>query len=209
MKHNINCPCGNNFPISYEEEIDIEQDSEHLEKILSGSFMSYKCPACGKKHKPEFKIMITWKSKNLKLEVLTEMDRGEFYRRKKDNFNKKPELYETIIGFPEMADRLSVIKDTLEPMVIEALKSYLLVKAEENYPDKDINVWYHGKGPAGIEFHIDGIRPDEVAVMRIPNELYDKTASEYKKNPKSEPFESLRIRSYVSVQNLLRHDALK
>jgi hypothetical protein len=208
MKHNINCPCGNNFQISYKEDIDIDQNSEQLEKILDGSFMSYSCPECRKKHKPEFKIMIIWKSKNLNFEVLPEMDRGEFYLRKKEKSNL-PASCETIIGFPEMADRLAVIKDDLEPIVIEALKYYLLVKAEENYPDKDINAWYHGKGPAGIEFHLDGIRTDEVAVMRIPNELYSKTASDYKKNPKSEPFTSLRIRSYVSVQNLLRHDALK
>lgn len=204
MKHNINCPCGNNFPISYEEEIDIDENAEHLEKILNGTFMSYNCPACRKKHKPEFRIMIIWKSKNLKLEVLPEMDRGEFYRRKKENLP-----YETIISFPEMADRLSVIKDGCEPIVIEALKSYLLAKAEENYPDRDINVWYYNNGPAGIEFHLDGIRADEVAVMRIPHELYDKTAADYRKNPKSEPFSSLRVRSYISVQNMLRSDALK
>ena len=206
MKHNITCPCGNNFPISYEEEIEIDENDEYLEKIFNGTFMSYNCPACKKKHKPEFRIMVIWKSKSLRLEVLPEMDRGEFYRRKKDNQDKK---YETIIGFPEMADRLSVIKDGLEPIVIEVLKSYLLVKADENYPGKEINAWYYGTGPAGIEFHLDGIRKDEVAVMRIPRDLYDKTEADYRKNPKSGHFTSLRVRSYLSVQNMLRHDALK
>ena len=204
MKHNINCPCGNNFPISYEEEVDIDENEEYLDKILDGSFMSYNCPACKKKHKPEFRIMINWKSKNTKLEVLPEMDRGEFYRRKKENLP-----YDTIISFPELSDRLAVIKDGLDPMVIEALKSYLLAKAEENYPDREINAWYHGNGQAGIEFHLDGIRADEVAVMRIPKDLYDKTSADYQKNPKSEPFSLLRVRSYISVQNMLRHDALK
>jgi hypothetical protein len=60
-----------------------------------------------------------------------------------------------------------------------------------------------------IEFHLDGIRKNEVAVIRIPHELYDKTAVDYKKNPKSELFSSLRIRSYMSVQNIMRHDTLK
>jgi len=204
MKHNINCPCGNNFQIAYEEEIDIDENTECLEKILNGTFMNYTCPLCKKKHKPEFRIMIIWKSKNIKLEVLPEMDRGEFYRRKKENLP-----YETIISFPEMSERLSVIKDSLEPIVIEALKSYLLAKAEEDYPDRDINVWYYNNGPAGIEFHIDGIRANEVAVVRIPRELYDKTTADYKKNPKAEPFNSLQVRSYISVQNMLRSDALK
>ena len=209
MKHNITCPCGNNFPISYEEEIDIDENDEYLEKIFNGTFMSYNCPACKKKHKPEFGIMVIWKSKGLRLEVLPEMDRGGFYRRKKEAQDRKSAAYETIISFPEMADRLAVIKDGLEPIVIEVLKSYLLAKADENYPDKEINAWYHGTGPAGIEFHLDGIRKDEVAVMRIPQDLYDKTAADYRKNPKSGIFSSLRVRSYLSVQNMLRHDALK
>lgn len=204
MKKNINCPCGSNFSISYEEEIDLEQNLEYLEKILNGTFMSYDCSSCRKKHKPEYRIMVIWKSKNLKLEVLPEMERGEFYRRKNENVS-----FETVIGFPEMSDRLAVIKDDLEPIIIETLKSYLLAKAEENYPEKEINAWYHGKGPSGIEFHLDGIRQEEVAVMRIPDELYAKTLSDYRKHPKSEVFASLRVHSYLSVQNMLRPDALK
>jgi hypothetical protein len=204
MKKNIKCPCTNNFSVEIDEEIDLDQNPNSLEEILNGTFMSFKCPACGKKHKPEYKIMVLWKSKKLKLEVLPELDRGEFYRRKKE-----AQDIETIIGFPEMSDRLAVIKDDLEPLIIETLKSYLLAKAEENYPGKDINAWYHGKGPAGIEFHLDGIRADEVAVMRVPYEIYERTGDDYKKHPKNELFSSLRVSSYLSVQNILRPDALK
>jgi hypothetical protein len=204
MKKNITCLCGSSFSIETEEEFDLDQEPQTLEKIFYGTFMSYDCPYCGKKHKPEYRIMLSWKSKNLKMEVIPELDRGEFYRNK-----KAVTQAETVIGFPEMADRLAVIKDSLEPIVIETLKSYLLAKAEENYPDNDINVWYHAKGPSGIEFHLDGIRADEVAVMRIPQEMYDKTYDDYKKHPKKDIFTSLRVRSYLSVQNILRHEALK
>ena len=203
MKQNINCPCGNNLTVEYEEEIDLDSDPQKLDAILNGSFMSYDCSACNKKHKTEYKIMIIWNSKKLKMEVLPEMERGEFYR-KKENFD-----HEIIISFPEMADRLAVIKDDLEPVVIETLKSYLYAKAEENYPDKDVDVWYYCKGDEGIEFHIDGIRNNEVAVMRIPLELYNKTLEDYRKQPKGESFASLRVRNYLSVQNILRHDLLK
>lgn len=204
MKQNINCPCGKNISIDIEEEVNIDENPSSLEKILDGTFMSFSCPACRKLHKPEYKIMIIWKSKNLKMEVLPELDRGGFYRNKKNNIQ-----HETIISFPEMADRLAVIKDDLEPVIIETLKSYLLAKADENYPEKEINVWYHGKGQAGIEFHLSGIRAGEVAVMRVPQEVYEKSLSDYKQRPKSELFSSLRVRSYMSVQNILRPDALK
>jgi len=204
VKKTINCLCGSSFSIEFEEEIDLDQEPDVLEKILNGTFMSFVCPHCTKKHKPEFKIRLVWKSKNLKLEVLPELDRGEFYRKKTEKAQ-----FETVIGFPEMADRLSVVKDSLEPIVIETIKSYLLAKAEENYPDNDINVWYNSRGPSGIEFHLDGIRAEEVAVMRLPQEMYEKTLEDYKKHPKKDIFTSLRVRSYVSVQNMLRHDALK
>jgi hypothetical protein len=204
VKLNINCLCGTNIQIEYDEEIDLDQNPEILNLIFKGTFMNYKCSFCGKNHKPEYKIIIIWKSKNLKMEVLPELNRGEFYRNKKEISNT-----ETIIGFPEMADRLSVINDDVEPVVIETLKSFLLDKAEENYPDKEINVWYHCRGENGIEFHLDGIRPGEVAIMRIPLEMYQKTMDDYKKHPKNEIFTSLRVRSYLSVQNILRPDVLK
>jgi len=204
MKQEIACPCGNIFSIDIEEEIDLDLKPEYLDNILNGTFMSYNCTVCQKKHKPEFRIVIIWKSKKLRLEVLPELERGEFYRRKKE---KTP--YETVIGFPEMADRLAVIKNNLEPVIIETLKSYLLAKADENYPDKEINAWYYGISSEGIEFHLEGIRKDEVAVMRIPREFYEKTLQDYKKHPKSETFKSLRISSYLSVQNILCPDALR
>lgn len=204
MKKNIICPCGTSIQMEYEEEVDIDNRKDSLENIFNGTFMSYNCSFCGKKHKPEFKISLVWKSKNYKLEVYPELERGEFYRNKKENSS-----FETVISFPEMADRLSVINDDLEPVVIETLKSFLLAKAAENYPDNDINVWYHNKGSNGIEFHLDGIRPDEVAVMRIPMDMYEKTLDDYRKRPKNDIFTSLRVRSYLSVQNILRPDVLK
>jgi hypothetical protein len=208
MKHNITCLCGRSFSIDIEEEINLDNSPDQLEKICNGTFMSFDCPDCGKKHKPEYVINLVWKSKNINLEVLPELDRGEFYRRNKDK-SFKDNSYETIIGYPEMADRITVIKDDLEPVVIEAIKSFLLAKAEETYPDKEINAWYITKTPKGIEFHLEGIKQDEVAVMIVPYEIYEKTQADYKKRPKNDIFTSLRHRTYLSVQNLYRHDALK
>jgi len=209
MKQKINCFCGNNFSVEIEEEIDLDEKPAFLNEILNGTFMSFTCPACGKKHKPEYKIMINWKSKNFKFEVLPEMERGEFYRDKKRKASSDKIPLETIIGYPEMADRLSVIKDDLEPMAVETLKYYLLVKAEENYPDREINAWYYKNGDESIEFHLDGIKADEVAVMKVPKQVYEKTVEDYKKHPKNDIYASMRVRSYLSVQNLFRHDALK
>jgi hypothetical protein len=145
-----------------------------------------------------------WPGRKLRIEALPELDRGEYYRRKNDLPGT-----ETVIGYPELADRVAVIRDGLEPAAVEALKYYLLLKAEETYPDEEISVWYQNKGPETIEFHLHGIRDGEVAVSRIPLELYEKTLADLKKHPKGEVYSALRFRSYLSIQNMIRPEELK
>jgi hypothetical protein len=204
MKQKIPCPCDNTFSVDVPEEIDLDQDPKYLDEILDGSFMNFTCPSCGKKHKPEFPVTLQWPGRNLRFEILPELERGEFYRRKKD-----PPGTETLIGYPEMAERLAVIRDDLEPAAVEALKYYLLAKAEESYPDQEIGIWYQNKGPEHIEFHLHGIREGEVAVSRVPLSTYGRTLEDYKKHPRGEIYRALRCRSYLSVQNMLRPEELK
>ena len=115
-------------------------------------------------------------------------------------------------------------------MAVEAIKYFLYVKAEENYPDEEMEIWYsgliNGKSPRGaagptdlqsatsdaaqfLEFHIHGIIENEVAVMKVPFSLYEKNLEDFKKNPKSEIFAALRVRSYLSVKNMMRPEELK
>jgi hypothetical protein len=204
MKRDITCPCGRGFSVEAEEEIDLDSFPDYIGKITDGSFMNFPCPACGKNHKPEFPVTIRWPSKNSAFEVLPELDRGEFYRRKKD-----PPGLETIIGYPELSDRVAIIRDGLEPAAIETLKYYLLLKAEEDYPEREISIWYQGKSADSIEFHLHGLRSGEVAVSRVPLPVYEKTLDDFRQRPKSEVFASLRTRTYLSVQNILRPDELK
>ena len=222
MKQKITCFCDNIFDVETLEEINLDIDSESLDSILDGSFMNFTCPRCGKKHKPEFKLSLLWPSKKIRFEVFPELDRGEFYRRKKQQADKKSYPLETIIGYPEMAERLSVIRDGYEPMAVEALKYYLYLKAEEQYPDDEFEIWYFETGSSDktgssagketektLEFHLHGIRESEVAVMKIPVSIYEKTLDDYRKHPKSEIFSALRVRSYLSVKNMMRPEELK
>ena len=210
MKRKITCFCDNTFDVEVPEEIDLDKNQEYLNEILEGSFFSFVCQSCNKKHKPEFPLILLWPSRKTRFEVFTELDRGEFYRRKKPPKYKDSLNLETLIGYPEMADRLAVIMNGLEPMVVEALKYYLHLKAEEQNPDKEVNIWYYNSDAQGsLEFHIHGIRENEVALMKIPLGLYEKNLGDYKNNPKSEIYKSLRVRSYLSVKNTMRPDELK
>jgi len=214
MKRKIPCLCDKVFEVEVPEEINLDTNPAYLDEIKNGSFFNFSCPACGKKHKPEFPLSILWPSKKLVFEVLPELERGGFYRRKKNA--KQKDAAETIIGYPEMADRLTVIHDGFEPAPIEAIKYYLQLKAEEQYPDEELEIWYFGFSRGGdqlgienyLEFHIHGIKENEVAVMKVPLSLYDKTLHDYKSNPKKEIFSILRVQTYLSVRNTMRHETL-
>jgi hypothetical protein len=220
MTQKIPCLCDDSFTVEIPQEVDLDAEPKLLDEILDGTFLNFTCPSCGKKHKPEFAITISWPSKKVCLEVLVELDRGEFYRRKKEKAKTGPLKKETVIGYPELADRLLVYRDGLEPAAIEAIKYYLHLKAEEKYPDEEMSIWYsrrnHGNAdPAGfaptesLEFHIHGIKEGEVAVMKVPYSLYEKTLTDYKKHPKNEIFTALKHRTYLSVKNMMRPEALK
>jgi hypothetical protein len=209
VKRKIPCFCDNTFDIDAPDEIDLDSNPGYFEEIQNGTFMNFTCPACGKKHKPEFPLSVLWPSKKLYFEIFPELDRGEFYRRKKEPPSKGPLTKETIIGYPELADRLALIRDGFNPAAAEALKYYLHLKAEEQYPDDEIDIWYFGSTGDSLEFHIHGIRQQEVAVMKVPLSLYKKTLEDYKKHPKSEIFGALRVRTYLSVKNTMRAEELK
>jgi len=206
MQHKIPCFCDNTFVVDAPDEIDLDADPHYIEDILAGNFMNFTCTSCGKRHKPEFPLTVKWPQKRLTLEVLPELERGEFYRRKEEK-SKAP--YETVISYPELAERIAIIKDALSVEAVEAIKYYLYVKADESYPEENLNVLYHCKTESGLEFHIHGIKKNEVAVMRIPQALYEKTLTDFKSNSKAEPFPSLRVKSYCSIQNMLRPEELK
>jgi hypothetical protein len=208
LKRKIPCFCDNAFSVEIPEEINFGTNPEYIAEIMDGSFMNFTCPSCGKKHKPEFPLTILWPEKNRRFEVLPELDRGEFYRLVKTR-KKNEDRGETLIGYPELSDRIAVIRDDLEPAAVEALKYYILLKAEETYEGKEIGIWYQGKSPDALEFHLHGIREGEVAVTRVPLPVYEKTLDDYKKHPKGEVFASLRHQSYLSVQNVRRPEGLK
>jgi hypothetical protein len=209
MERKIPCFCDNSFTVEAPEEIDLDLNPGYMDEIQNGTFMSFLCPSCGKKHKPEFPLTVLWASKQVRFEVFPELARGEFYRRKKEVPPRGPVKQETVIGYPEMADRLAVIRDGLEPAAVEAIKYYLHIKAEENYPDDEMEIWYASSSPESLEFHIHGIRRYEVAIVKAPRSTYEKTLKDFLKNPKGGLFSSLRVRSYLSVKNTMRPEELK
>ena len=209
MKRKITCLCESAFEVEVPQEINLDETPAYMDEIQNGSFLNFICPGCDKKHKPEFPIIVIWPSKKLKLEVFPELQRGDFYRRKIQPANEENYNLETIISFPEMTERLAVIKDGFEPLPIEAIKYQLGLKAEEQYPDTEMEIQYFSADKEMIEFHIYGIKEDQAAVVKVPLSLYEKTFEDFKANPKKEIFSVLRVNSYLSYKNTMRPEELK
>jgi hypothetical protein len=211
MKRKIPCLCENTFTVEVPEEINLDERPQYLDEIINGTFMNFSCLSCGKKHKPEFPVTVLWPSRDLVLEVLPEESRISFYREKKEK--QKGGKIETVISYPELSDRIAVLRDGLDPMAVEALKYYLQLKAEETNPDKEIGVWYQQKtgknGSEALEFHVHGLQQDSVAVTKVPLAVYEKTLADYRRHPRGELFTSLRFRSYVSIRNMMLSEGIK
>lgn len=201
MKHRITCQCEHVFDTEQEELVDLDLDSDALGRLMDGTFMALRCPSCDAVLKPEFPLRLRWTSRGVDLEVIPEFDRGDLGSRK----DGRGEL---VVGYAEAAERIAVYRDGLEPMAVETLKYYLQLKAEEADPQAEASVWFQGLVGDSLEFHVHGLRSDEVAVSRVPRCLYEKTLGEYRADPSAEPFASMRFGPYLSVQNLMRPEGM-
>lgn len=201
MKHRITCQCEHVFDTEQEELVDLDLDSDALGRLMDGTFMTLRCPSCDAVLKPEFPLRLLWPSRGVDLEVIPEFDRGDLGSRKDGR-------RELVVGYVEAAERIAVYRDYLEPMAVETLKYYLQIKAEEADSQAEASVWFQGLAGDSLEFHVHGLRSDEVAVTRVPRSLYEKTLGEYKADPKAEPFASMRFGPYLAVQNLMRPEGM-
>ncbi|GAB1481237.1 hypothetical protein MASR2M78_00520 [Treponema sp.] len=197
----ISCSCNHVFEADLRDLIDIDQDTAELEKLAAGTFMTFTCPSCGTTVKPEYPIRVIWPSHNFDASVIPELDRGSFERGELRIENS------LLVGYLELSDRIAVLKAKLEPIAIEALKYYLLLKADEAKPDAEVSAWFQNYSGDSIEFHLHGLRANEVAVSRIPYSLYERTLADFHADENAEPFVSLRKGPYLSVQNLLKPEA--
>ncbi len=195
----ITCPCTHVFEADIPESIDLDVDGSQLGALADGTFLTVTCPNCGYQSKPEFPLTIIWPSRALALRVIPEIDRGEFYRTE----SQKDET-PVVIGYPELAERVAVVAAGLDVLAVEAIKYFLLLKAEEAAPDAEVGAWFSAKTGETVEFHLHGLKTDEVAVSRVPLALYERTLADSRATPTQEPFASLRYGPYLSVQNVLR-----
>lgn len=195
----IKCHCEHVFEADLPEIVDLDKEPDLVQKIISGSFLGTVCPACGTNLHPELKTRIDWPSRSVHFELIPELERTSFMA----GTTEHAADCTPVIGYPELADRIAVINANLDPMTVEALKFMLLQHADSDSQSSQPIAIFEGRPQAEVlEFHIHGIKKDEVAVSRVPYSLYEKVYADIQEHPEKEPYIFLKNQSYISIQNI-------
>lgn len=200
------CMCETSFEADLPEEIDLDAEPGRIDEILAGTFFQVSCPNCAAILKPELSVRLVSRKRHLDIQVLPELERLS-YHLGEASFPKGAEI---LIGYAELFERARIIADGLDPSAIEIIKYYLCLKAEEGAPESaDLSVSFaglqdDGKGGKGqrLLFHITGIREDEIAVLPIGKDYYERILKEMPETMKKEPFTAIFAGPYRSIRML-------
>jgi hypothetical protein len=199
----LTCHCEQVFNVDLPETVNLDSDPGIIAQIADGSFLSCVCPTCGAYLHTDLRTRLEWPSKNVKLELIPEIDRLSFL----SGTIAPVDVTDVVVGFAELADRVAVIRAGLDTIAIEALKYHLAAKAMESASDiKPVILFERTTESGNLEFHIHGIKKGEVAVSIVPLKIYDALRKEFGEEPDGELFASLRNGAYVSYQNILIED---
>ena len=200
----LTCHCEQTFNVDLPETVNIDESEGVLADIASGSFLTCVCPTCNAELHTDLRTRLDWPSKKRTIELIPEIDRLSFL----SGAIAVDGATDIVIGYPELADRVAVLVSDLEPLIVEAVKYHLAVKARETGADLKPVILFEKKTDAGdLEFHIHGLKKDEVAITVVPRRIYDAIEKDAKANPEAELFALLANGAYVSVQNILIEDA--
>ena len=209
----ITCKCDCSFDIEYERTIDLDAHPAVKADIKAGKFLSFTCPSCHSKVNVELETEFVWKSKKTTLLFIPEKKRmeclafcaGAVRIDAESNKKIKTEVVKSgqtpVIGYPELADRIAVLEADLDPELVEAVKFFLLDNGK-NIKGKHIQILFEKTGERGLEFHIHGLRENEVAVMHVPFGLYDSVQADRSSRKKKEVFHALHLGPYISYKNI-------
>jgi hypothetical protein len=196
----ITCLCERAFEADLPDQIDLDLQPDTIGEILDGGFFAVSCPNCGRRLKPELSVRLTSRLRGIDLFVLPEADRFWVYQRGGD----VPAGCEVLIGYAELFERALMLRDGLEPRSMEVLKYYLLAKASAtDSSGAELIVSYAGKQPGGkLRFQISGLRPEELAILDLTADRYERTFADLARLSKTEPFAEIFAGSYRSLRSL-------
>ena len=194
----IHCHCDKSFEADVPDTLDLSSDAGLLARIAEGDFMTFTCPHCGARVKPEFPVRVKGASQGRDIQVLPEIERLALYAGK----GEVPAGCEALVGYPELIERARLLRDGLDPEASEIVKFYLLGRAEEANPDADLAVLYAGSEEGKLVYHLYGAREGETGVLRVPGETYRGVLADKRRKMQEEPFKEIFKGPYRAVRAL-------
>ncbi|MEW5816032.1 MAG: CpXC domain-containing protein, partial [Spirochaetota bacterium] len=111
--------------------------------------------------------------------------------------------YETgkraVIGYPELLEKLVILRNDLDDEAIEIVKYYVLQKTET---EAEIKILFDTLEGANLVFHIYGLKAGEIGISRITRAFYDKVISVLADKRKEEPFDEILHPPYISIRKI-------
>jgi len=196
----VTCRCERTFDAELPDEIDLDSDPSVLDEILEGNFLTVTCPHCGHRLKPDIPVSIRSRRRGLDIKVLPEGERSALL----DGRTTETAGVEFLVGYPELYERALVIREGLDPGAVEVLKYYILAKALESAgASSDPIVSFRGRTADNkLSFGIAGLRDEEVAILALPYDHYEKACKNLASLAMTEPFSTFLSGPYRSVRAL-------
>ena len=200
MKRRITCYCEHDFEAELPEEADCAASPEVEGDILSGAFMSLRCPECGKLLKPEFPFRYRDSGRKVDIFLLPELDRGAYLRGSLENV--PADVERVVIGFPELQEKIRVVNAKLDDRVVEVLKFHLYQKASEQHAEKEIRIYFASRGGGALTFDVHGVHQDEVGVVRVPEHTATRVEDELPKTLRQKKYREFLRGPYISYSTV-------
>jgi hypothetical protein len=200
----ITCHCDQVFNADIPELVNLDNNPEVIARIQDGSFLACVCPSCNAELHTDLKTRFEWPSRKTNLVLIPEIERLSCLSGNLEAENDA----QVVIGFAELSDRITVLSEFFDPVIIETIKYHLALKARETAGDLKLVILFDNKQDNGdLVFHIHGLKSDEMAVTKVPGKIYKTIQQDFLAHPETEPYASLRNGSWISVQNILIEDS--
>lgn len=194
----IPCYCNKEVEFDFPEELDLSAHPEVIDTIMDGTFMSVRCPYCGKLLKPEEPIRVYDSGGTLDLELVPELQRNAFL-----SGRYKVKAPRAAVGFPELAEKIAIYLAGLDERAVEVLK----LPGMNRESDRDISIYFSALEGDSLVFHIHGLDPDRIGVTKISRELYTRTMDTIEGKKPDPVYRDIITPPYISVKKIYREDA--
>ena len=112
--------------------------------------------------------------------------------------------FRVVIGFPELAEKMGILRAGLDDRIVEIMKYYLLTGAAEpsEKDDRNVTLRYKGEEDGRHVFHLLGLKEGEIGVARLGSDIYRRIAADVETRAAEEPFQDFCSPPWVSVRRL-------